>query len=250
MAKRILIWLVVVATGWTAEVVPVMDVNGTRYRDVKFGPVNQDQIVLFHSKGVATVPVSSLPETYREQFAPKPAPGGAPVPAVVEPLRIRTPVSQPTNNPGAILEAMRSKKSEPIMTGGSRNDWTLYNQQRASLVVLDGMLVEKSSLTPLVGFLAKERASLSDGTRTYYGAAFDLAERKNGNDNVAAVMELRPALWNRTDERVFLVNYKPMTLPGALMKVYAVEIDPIDQWRTFKVGTDPSFEDWKRLPRK
>jgi len=255
MAKRILFCLLVAATGWAAEVVPVLDANGVRYRDVKFGPVNQEKIVLFHSHGVVTVPVSSLPDQYQQRFTPKPMPEALPVPRELhEPTPAPTPVSPSAKpaepNPGAVLEAMRAKKLEPVTTGGSKSDWANYNHERANLVVLDGKLVERSTLTPMVGFLARERAQVNDGKRTYSGAALDLAERKNADDNVAAAMELRPALWQRTDEQVFLLNYKPMTLPGVLMRVYVVEIDPIDPWRVFKVGTEPSFEEWKRLPRK
>ncbi|MEI6084501.1 MAG: hypothetical protein WCS70_09390 [Verrucomicrobiota bacterium] len=253
MAKRILLWFLLATVSLAAEVVPALDVEGVQYTDVKFGPVNQGKITLFHSRGVTAVPLSSLPEDYQQQFATKQTAPTIPIPQEVsEPAP--TPVSLPPKpaqpNPGATLEAMRTKKTEPSTAGGGTSDWARYNRERASIVVLDGKLVEKVTLTSLIGFLAKEHAQLNDGQQAHYGAALDLAVRKNQNDQVAAAMEMRPALWRRTDERVFLVNYKPMTLPGALMKVYVLEIDPIDQWRTFKVGAEPSFEDWKRLPRK
>ena len=61
-------------------------------------------------------------------------------------------------------------------------------------------------------------------------------------------MELRPALWRKTNERVFLLNYKSSTsLPGVLMRVYVQEIEPIDGVKTFKTGSDPTFEEWQRL---
>ena len=105
----------------------------------------------------------------------------------------------------------------------------------------------KTTLTPLVGFLAKERTSLSNGNQTFYGAAVDIAERKTDVGKVANAMELRPTLWRRTEDRVFLRDYKPATLPGALLRAYVVETEPLEGWRTFKTGNEPTFEEWKRL---
>lgn len=251
MAKRILIWLISAAVALGAEVIPFVEVAGARYRDVKFGPVNDGKVVLYHSHGIATVPVANLPEEYQQRFS---AAVALPVPREVKespppPLPAVTVKPTPQPDVNKVLEAMRAKRTEMTHSGGN-GDWGAYNRERGGLLVLDGKLVDKSTLTPIVGFLAVEKAKLSDGTRVFSGAELDLAERKDDSENVAAAMELRPSLWRRTSERIFLVNYKPMTLPGALTRVYGVEIDPIDETRTFKVGVEPSFEDWKRLPRK
>lgn len=255
MAKRILLSLLVAATGFAAEVVPFLEVNGVPYRDVKFGPVNQDKVVLFHSLGVVSIPIASLPAEYQQRVAAPDTSNGLPVPQElklpasgpkpVTPAPLPVQPDQPT-----ILEAMRAKRAESANNSGGGGDWATYTRERGSLVVIEGKLVEKSTLTPLIGFLAKERVQLSDGKRTYNGALLDLAVRKSGGPAVAESMELRPSLWRRTDERVFLVNFKPLTITGALMKVYVVEASPIDQWRAYKAGNDPSFEDWKRLPRR
>jgi len=127
------------------------------------------------------------------------------------------------------------------------SDWSTYYRDRANKVLLDGKIVDKSTLTSLVGFLVKESAELNNGTQTFTGAALDLAKRKATSGNVATAMELRPTLWTNTNERVFLLNYKPATLPGALLRVYVKEVEALEGWRTFKTGVEPSFEDWKRL---
>ena len=129
----------------------------------------------------------------------------------------------------------------------SSNDWSTYYRDRANKVLLNGKIVDKSTLTALVGFLVKERATLSNGRQTFTGAAFDIAKRKGTTDKVATYMELRSSLWTNTNERVFLLNYKSAALPGVPLRVYVQEIEPLEGWRTFKVGVEPTFEDWKRL---
>lgn len=266
--------LFVAASALASQVVDVLEVNGVRYTDVKFGPVNQDKVVLFHSHGVTTVPVASLPIEYQQSLgikpaaAPAPSAAATPVTVPAEPGNVFLPVPQevttprpttppvvtsvpPSNpapaNPNAILEAMRAKHTEPVVTRAAYSDWGAYNADRETRVLFEGKLVEKSTLTPLIGFLAKERATITDNGQTRTGATLDLAERKAGTTNVATAMEMRPGLWQRTDERVFLLNYKPTTIAGAMLMVYVVEAAPVDGWRTFKVATEPTFEEWRRL---
>jgi hypothetical protein len=161
----------------------------------------------------------------------------------------RGPAQSQTPDPAAILEAMKSQRDTAKSSSRSQatGDWAVYQRERLTRLILDGRLVDRNSLQPLVGFLVKERTRLQHDGRDYFGAAMDLAVRKPDTGAVAGAMDLRPSLWQRTDERVFLVDYRPTSLPGAVIRVYATEIDPIDGWRTFKVGTEPTFEEWKRL---
>jgi hypothetical protein len=142
---------------------------------------------------------------------------------------------------------MRAKRVETVANTTGKGDWADYTHDRAHRLLLDGKLVDKSTLTPLVGFLARERASITDDAHTYNGAALDLAEPKAKAGTVPTAMELRPALWARTDEQVFLLDYKPESLPGVLMQIYGVEVAQIGGWRTFKIAREPGFEEWKRL---
>lgn len=178
-----------------------------------------------------------------------PMPGEVPV---VVPVNRLTVIELPpkTNSlpPPPATVNLIPKKTPIISDDASSSDWsTYYRGDRINKVLLDGKLVDKSTLTPLVGFLVKERAELSNGIQTFTGAALDLAKRKATSANVATAMELRPTLWTTTNERVFLLNYKPAALPGALLMVYAQEVTSLEGWRTFKTGIEPSFEDWKRL---
>lgn len=256
------LWLVTALTTWAAEVIPALTVNGVRYESVKIGPINAGKVLLFHSRGVTSVPVNSLPAEYRprvEAPATVPANDFLPVPGELDPAngetsRLPAPggsATPKTNtpDPAAILEAMRTQREANRPSSGSQatGDWAVYNRERLTRLVLDGQLVDRSTLKPIVGFLVKERTRLREGGRDYFGAAMDLAVRKANTDSVAGAMDLRPSLWERTDERVFLVNYHPTSLPGAVIRVYATEITPVEGWRTFKVGTEPSFEEWKRL---
>ena len=182
-----------------------------------------------------------------------PVPGEVTPPA---PVHYLPPPSQPTKTnstppPTApALEVHPRTAPTPTITAASTsgNDWGAYNRDRATKVLLDGKLVEKSSLTALVGFLVSEHAKLGDGQQLFTGAALDLAERKPVTGNFVATMELRPSFWRYTNVRVFLGGYKVGTsMPGAMLRVYAVEADPLEGWRTFKTGSEPTFEEWKRL---
>src|ERR1041385_1731148 len=75
-----------------AEVVDSLVIDGTEYQSVKWGPVNQGKVVIFHNRGVATIPLEKLPAEYRARFGYKP------------------PGSQPATN--TVLESMRVKDSQ------------------------------------------------------------------------------------------------------------------------------------------
>lgn len=193
------------------------------------------QVCAADDAGKSFLPVPGEVTTTQPALPPKPVASTGPV------LKTNT---LPTLN-SQMLE-MRNRAAT-TSAGAPTGDWAAYNHERYANVMLDDKLVDKSTLTPLVGFLAKEHATLSNGTQTFTGAAFDIAKRKAVTNKVAVAMELRPSLWTNTNERVFLLNYKPISLPGALMRVYVQEVDPLEGWRTFKTGVEPSFEDWKRL---
>ena len=171
------------------------------------------------------------------------APAIRPLPALA-PAPAPPPVVKTNSVPPA--PEIHSRPPPPTISS-SGNDWGTYSRDRITKVLLDGKLVDKSALTSLTGFLVAEQAKLSNGHQTFSGAALDLAVRKAEEKKVSSAMELRPALWRNTNERVFLLNYKSATsISGALIRVYVTEVDPLEGWRTFKTGNEPSFEDWKR----
>ena len=170
--------------------------------------------------------------------------GVVPVKRVIVPVPAAKTNSPPVA-PAPVSDIRPHPPTKPSVTAS--NDWGAYNRDRATTVLLDGNLVAKSALTPLVGFLVTEHATLGDGKQTFTGSAFDIAKHKATTNKVATAMELRPNLWVKTNERVFLLNYQPGTLPGVLLRVYVEEVEALEGWRTFKVGVEPSFEDWKRL---
>ena len=124
--------------------------------------------------------------------------------------------------------------------------WRAYNQGRQSKVVLRGQLVDRSALTMVTGFIARVRAKVRDDSRNYTGAVLNLAVRKPDTTAVQG-MDLRPSLWQRSDEQVLLLDYDPEREPGALVRVYGMELRRINGLRAFSVATEPTFEQWKRL---
>ncbi len=55
-------------------------------------------------------------------------------------------------------------------------------------------------------------------------------------------MRMRPGLWERTGEEVFLRDYQLETPLGELVHLYGVEKDPVKKMRSFVVGTELASE--------
>jgi hypothetical protein len=124
--------------------------------------------------------------------------------------------------------------------------WRMYNEQRATKVVFRNRLVERDSLTPLTGFVVREKTKLTDGSRSLSGGMIELANY-SGDSKVATAMALRPNLWKRTGERILLQDYEPLEGMGMLSRIYGAEVRRIGSVRVFQVAKEPSYEDWKRL---
>jgi hypothetical protein len=213
-------------------VVQQLDVDGKIYYDVRWGPVNQGQVVIFHNHGAATIPVDKLPVEYRSLFAAKPPEGTA---AKVT----------PSTTPNQLLESMRSQRN----VSQTNSDWASYSRDRLHKVVLDGKLVEKSSLKELTGFLIGTRTQVVTDHRTLTGAVLELATRRSESASTVTEMQLRPSLWKGTGTRVLLQDYTPATSPGDLIRVYAAEGEPAEDRPVYIVGTEPTFEQWQTMQR-
>lgn len=143
---------------------------------------------------------------------------------------------------------MRAKCGEtPAQDCG---EWAAYNRDRASKVMLDGKLVDRSTLRALTGFLVKERIQVVVDDRTVRGAMLELAQRREDSEHVSSPMERRPALWKGMGEQVIPANYTPAAIAGALLLVYVVEEAVIDGRRVFRAGTEPTFEQWQASSRR
>ena len=228
--RRLVGALFFVTSLMAGEVLDYLVVDGQRYESVKWGPANHGKVVIFHSRGVATLPIEKLPPEYQAQFGHKPESATA------------------TPDPQKNLDAVRrSRSSSPPQNTG---EWAAYNRDRSVKVLLDGKLVDRSTLTTITGFLAKEQAQFSTADRTVKGAVLELARRREDTGPVNPTMELRPALWKRTGEFVWLSDYSAQAIVGALLRVYVVEDKPVDGQRVFRVGVEPSFEQWQELNRR
>jgi hypothetical protein len=113
--------------------------------------------------------------------------------------------------------------------------WRMYNEQRATKVVFRNRLVERSSLTPVTGFVVQMSARISDGNRSLRGGLIELADFA-GNTNSVATLSLRPNLWKRTGKRAFLQDYEPAEGIGILTRIYVSEVKSIGDVRVFHVA--------------
>ena len=126
------------------------------------------------------------------------------------------------------------------------SNWTAYREDCKTKLLLGGKLVDRTSLTTLVGFIGRPIA-ISDGKEDVRGSIFELAEQTNGNSQVPEAFSLRPNLWKRTGETVVLRNYKPDREIGVLTQVFVMEASPVLDHRSFDVASEPSLEQWMQV---
>ncbi len=215
---------------FAGEVIDSVTIDGKTYESVKFGPVNQGKVVIYHSRGVAIVPLDKIPPEIAPNILGHDTQKVKPMPGQSAPNTARPPL--------------------PPNRAASPAEQQAFEQDRATKVLLDGKLVEKSRLTELTGFLAYSRVDVKDGDRSFFGAIIELARRKPGSQPVAKNLEMRPGLWERTGQSAVLLNYVPDVEEGLLVRVYGTEIAPITDSRAFVVGRELTFSDWKGLRGK
>ena len=86
--KTLLITVFCAGSLFAGEVLKSLDIDDQHYESVKWGAVNQGKIVIFHSRGVAIIPLEKLPAEYQAQFGYKPDPAPpalTPAPPVAPP---------------------------------------------------------------------------------------------------------------------------------------------------------------------
>jgi hypothetical protein len=229
------IWLMIVVgvlgtNAVTAEIFPQITVDGVVYRDVKFGAVNQGQVVMFHSKGVTSVPVGKLPTYARGQLE-------STIPVTPPP-----PPTKPAAPP-ALVASREERRPRPLLYVED-TELAAYHRAAAATVVFNGQLVDRSSLVELTGFLTKINVpGVADESAKWF---IDVATKTG---TAPKHLELRPSLWTRTGECVLLQGYVPDDLAqvSGLVRTYGREIPSYRGLRAFEVGNPPTFTQWKRL---
>jgi hypothetical protein len=246
-----------------ATIIPsVKTADGKVFRDVRWGPVNQGKVVMFHNRGVAIVPLEDLPEEYQAQFGYTPPPPKEekkpestftpkPNPEPENSTVVVTPPPPPPV-PSAMemrnqLEQTRSQNNSSRNTPGAKY-WKQYNDERVTQLILEGKLVAKQTLTPLTGYVVTSQFLVKDGNRSRKATVLELAVRRSGSEEVADAMSLRPALWRSTGEQVLLLDYTPDgEMEGALIRVHGKEIEQKEERRCFLVGIEPGYTEWMKL---
>lgn len=237
IAQLVTLSLLAVCTN-AAELIPKVTVDGKVYHDVRWGPVNQGKVVMFHNRGNVTVPLSSLPKEYQELFGYQPPP--TPEPSVTPPVTPPPPSPTPAEPPKVV------SPPPPPMATPRDGDWQTYSQDRKTKLVLNDKLVNRSDLSTLVGFIGSPVRVYTDSTKLR-GILLELAEQKSDLAQPADELALRPNLWQRTGKMVFLRNYKADVELGVLVRLFVAPAEDLDGHDTYEVGTEASFEQWKLL---
>jgi hypothetical protein len=217
------------------EVIPSLVIDGKLYRDVRWGAVNQGTVVVFHSRGIAMIPVRKLPEEYQALLGPT---SPSPTPPTPTPVPAPAPAPLPTPLPAPLPTPLPPPPRDP--------DWEAYSRERKEKLVLNDRLVNRSELASIVGFVGAPARVIS-GSVTVRGTTLELAERKDGVAKPAEELSLRPNLWQRTGKMVLLRNYKSQGEAGILVRVYVVPAEDVEEHKSYEVATEPTFDEYKRL---
>jgi hypothetical protein len=239
LARCITLLLFCAGLGFAGEVIDSLVIDGKTYDGVKWGPVNQGKVVIFHYRGVATVPLDKLPPQYQAQFGYHPATNAA----ATTTNGLTAAVSPAPPNPQEQLDALHGQPVVPM----ENSDWESYIKDRATKVLLDGRLVERAKLIELTGFLVAGPFRVSDDASSDHPWILNLAERRNDLPSTSHQFELRPGLWQPNGEMVVLLNYSVPAEEGALIRVYASETRQLNGRRAYTVAKEPTFEEWQRL---
>lgn len=217
--------------------------DGITYELVRWGPVNGGKVVIFHNRGVNTVPLENLPEEWARKFGYRP-PAREPEPRVDETDKPPAnewpapPVEQITTF--APVPSPEPVPPKPVVTNPG------FDLARNQKMVLDGALVNRDQLTVLVGFVRQKARIKEDDVETA-GVILELANRKNGGANAPTIMEMRPGLWEGTGAQVFLRGYPQDTERDSLIRVYARAGEDWSGYRTYHVAQELTLNQWKKL---
>jgi len=110
--------------------------------------------ILWHAGAVAfgTWLCSAVPANAGTELSFLPVPGEVPAAVAV----IQTAPKPPHLTVLTPVATVTQQRANITPHGTATNDWGTYMRERGNKVVLDGKLVDKSTLTPLVGFLEFE----------------------------------------------------------------------------------------------
>ena len=75
----------------------------------------------------------------------------------------------------------------------------------------------------------------------------EVARLRKTKQKIPEYMRMRPGLWERTGEEIFLRDYRLAGPLGELVSVYGVEKDPLKDMRSFVVGTELTADQYRRM---
>ena len=230
-----------VCTSFAADILDSLTVNGITYENVKWGPVNNGKVTIIHNRGVANVKLEDLPPGLQTPFPytpkpapeePKPRPKFRPPPDEFPSKLFSPPPPPPPKTPEQLRLEAEMKEFDVV---------------RASKVMLNGNLIEKTKLTALTGFVRDPLNVDPTSTADPLDTLLELAVKRPDAARVAPQFELRPNLWKATADFIWLKDYNTDIPLGLITRVYGTEAQPIRGRRVFQVGKEPTFDEWKNL---
>lgn len=236
--------LSMIAPARGAETIPELVVDGRRYYNVRWGPVNDGKVVAFHNRGITTFALDQLPPDIQSTFGyklPQRMPDSSPQPALSSVQSALPPAeSAPTQNESAYQRYVQRE---------AETEYRAYQEACAGKLLFHGQLVETGKLTELTGFLVRAEEVIESDVQVR-GWVMELARRKAGLPASAAHFDLRPGLWEGTGNFVFLRDFDTERYVGGVARVYGEPDGVVRGLPAYAVGRPPAFQDWKRLRKR
>jgi hypothetical protein len=209
-----------------------LTVDGVTYRDVQWGTVTPATVSIIHATGVCTVPLENLSADLQRRFGYQPEEAAR--------YRIVLEARQTAQlRCDREVAAQRAAQVERLRAIAEQRRRHPPERSVVDVLLLNGQPVDKAGLTPLIGFILKTNELFQETGQTKKGSLLELAKPK-GRLPVDPLMQLRPGLWERTRELVFLKGYAPNEETAGLVRVYAQAAGEVRGLRAFVVGMEPA----------
>lgn len=229
--------LVGAGTVRAGEAIDSLTIGKITYQNVKFGPANQGKVILYHNRGVATVPIQSIPTAYLSLIV---GPEAQKELERREQERKRAETQPGGVNPNQALPGM----VDPTVVPGSMRDYRLNKERMA---VVNGKLVPVNRVVSLTGFLIRPGVEIPASGKPAVGSVVEIAERRPGVPVSLLETELRPNQWQGTGESVWVVDYLPNTEAGVIVQLTGAELETINGRRVLALAREPTFEEWQQF---
>jgi len=205
-------------------------VDGVTYEEVRWGTATPIEVRLFHSGGVATVPLEKLPAEWQREFGYDPQKAAAHRAAEEERRRV-----------GAAKAQAEQEERERHAA-----EFAAYRRDFRIKVLADGKLVSRAAVSSWPCFLVSVKQTYVEEGITKTGTLYEVVSQPDLS-RLPPAMRKRPGLWQPTGSNLLhrVLYTGPTNSP--VIEVNGVALGLVDGWPLVTPASDFTFAQWKAL---